>query len=87
MAQITVKVPNAALEEVADLLWQSGRPLDPLPPVVDPENPPAPQPPLTAEECIRRWIAREIKGRVHRWRREKAAKSAEAAVDEPVGIE
>ena len=81
MAIIAVKVPNAALEEVADLLWQSGRPTDPpVPPAIEPIV-------LTAEECIRRWIVREIKGRVHQWQRERAAQAAVTAIAEPSGIE
>ena len=80
MAQknITVKVQNGSIEELADLLWQSGRPTDP--PATEPVV-------LTAEECVRRWIVRELGTRLKHDRKEKAAKTASDAVPDPVEVE
>ena len=83
MAQknITVKVQNGSIEELADLLWQSGRPTDPpVPPATEPVV-------LTAEECIRRWAVREFSTRLKHSRKEKAAKLASDAVPDPVEVE
>lgn len=91
--QITVKIPDAMLPELADNLWQSGRPTDPPLVAADPlANPPiveVPAPPLTDAECIRRWVKRELRGRYKQLKQDKAEQAALAALDPTVadGIE
>ncbi len=83
-----IRIPEAVIDEVADLLWHGTRPTDPPLVAAKPEaNPPVvevPAPPLTDQECVNRWIKREIKGRFVQHRKELAEKAAAAALDTTV---
>lgn len=89
MAKLTLTIKDNALSELADALWQGGRPEDPLLVEADPAKgiEEVKAPPLSDEECVKRWLVRELKTRLHQWRREKAAKAASDAVGEPTAVE
>ena len=80
-----IRIPEAVIDEVADLLWHGTRPTDPPLVAAKPEaNPPVvevPAPPLTDQECVNRWIKREVIGRFKQHRVELAEKAAAAALD------
>lgn len=89
MAKLTITIKAEALKDLVDCIWQGGRPTDPPLVAADAEKgiEEVPAPPLADDECVKRWIVRELKGRLHQWRKEKAAKYAAEKVAEDSSVE
>lgn len=89
MAKLTITIKAEALKDLVDCIWQGGRPTDPPLVAEDVEKgiKEVPAPPLDDLECARRWVVRELRGRLHQWRKEMAAKDATEKVAEDLSVE